>query len=80
MGATMNLMPAICLGFGGALLTAILIGFGIGMAYPLLGGPSGLYAAELGGVVISLAVFYFLARLLSRRHRSRDSVYAERLA
>ena len=76
----MSLMPAISLGFGGAILTAILIGFGIGMAFPLLGGPSGLYAAELAGIVVSLAVFYFLARLFSKRQRSKDSVYAERLA
>lgn len=80
MGATMNLMPAICLGFSGALLTAILIGFGIGMAYPLLGGSPGLYAAELAGIVISLAVFYVLARLFSKRQRHKDSVYSERLA
>lgn len=76
----MNLMSAICLGFGGALLTAILIGFGIGMAYPLLGGLSGLYAAQFAGIVISLAVFYFLARLFSKRQRSKQSPYAERLA
>ena len=76
----MNMMPAIFLGFGGALLTAIFLGFGIGMAYPLLGGPSGLYAAQLAGLVISLAVFYVLARLISKRRRRKDSLYTERLA
>lgn len=76
----MRLMPAICFGFGGALFTAILIGFGIGMAYPLPGGPPALYAADLAGIVICLAVFYFLARLLSKRQRRKDSVYGERLA
>ena len=76
----MKLMPAICLGFGGALLTAILIGFAIGMAYPYLGGASGLYAAQFSGIVVSLAVFYVLARLFSKRQRQKDSAYSERLA
>lgn len=80
MGAVMKLMPAVCLGFGGALLTAILIGFCIGMVFSLLGDSSTLFAVELGGIVISLAVFYFLARLLSKRQKSKQPAYAERLA
>jgi len=59
----------------------MLIGFGIGMAVPLLGDSPALYAAQLAGVVVSLTVFYALARLFyRRRQRRKGSAYAERLA
>ncbi len=76
----MKLIVATCAGFVAAIVTAVLIGFFIGMAFPLPSGSPAFYAAEFAGVVISMTVWYFLARLFYRRLKSRESTYAERLA
>ena len=76
----MKLFVAICAGFAASIATAVLIGFFIGMAFPLAGNSPAFYAAEFAGVVISLTVWYFLGRLFYRRLKSKESPYAERLA
>lgn len=76
----MKLMLAIFIGFAASIASAIIIGFCIGMAFPLGVGSPGFYAAVLAGMIISIAVFYFSVRGIYRRHKREDSHYAERLA
>jgi ABC-type antimicrobial peptide transport system permease subunit len=76
----MKLMLAIFIGFVASIATSMIIGFCIGMAFPLGVGSPGFYAAVLAGMIISMAVFYFSARGIYRRHKRVDSHYAERLA
>ena len=76
----MKLMLAIFIGFVASITTSMIIGFCIGMAFPLGVGSPGFYAAVLAGIIISMAVFYFSVRGFYRRHKLEDSHYAERLA
>jgi membrane protein implicated in regulation of membrane protease activity len=76
----MKLMLAIFIGFVASIATSMIIGFCIGMAFPLGVGSPGFYAAMLAGIIISMTVFYFSARGFYRRDKREDSHYAERLA
>ena len=76
----MKLMLAIFIGFVASILTAIIVGFCIGMAFPLAYGSPEFYAAELAGIVISMTVFYFAVRQSYRRRKRQESHYTERLA
>lgn len=79
-GGAMKLFVAICAGFAASIVTATVVGFFIGMAFPHTGNMPALYAAEFAGIVISLTVWFFLARRIYRRLKSKDPHYAERLA
>lgn len=76
----MKLVVAICAGFAVSIVTAVVIGFFIGMAFPLTGSSPAFYGAEFAGIVISMTVWYFFARRFYRRLKSKGSPYAERLA
>lgn len=76
----MKLLLAVCIGFAVSVVTAVFIGFFIGMAFPFVDDTPSFYAAEFAGIVISLTVWYFFARRLYRYFKSKDSQYAERLA
>ena len=76
----MKLMLATFIGFAASIATAMIIGFCIGMTFPLGVGSPVYYAAVLGGIIISMAVFYFSVRGFYRHHKREDSHYAERLA
>ena len=76
----MKLLPTIILGFALSFATAFLIGYCIAMTFPLAHGSPAFYAVEFAGVVISMAVFYFVIRKSYRRHKSRPVDYTERLA
>ncbi len=76
----MRLMPAIVIGFVSATMTAVIIGFCIGMVFTLADSSPEAYAAELVGVVISMTVFYFLVLGSYRRQKRKESHYTERLA
>lgn len=79
-GGSMKLFGTICIGFAASIMTAIIIGFFIGMAFPMTDSSPESYAAELVGVVISMTVFYFFVLGFYRRQKRKQSLYAERLA
>ena len=79
-GGSMKLIMAICIGFSASIMTAVIIGFGIGMVFPLANSSPEFYAAEFAGVVISMTAFYFSVRQCYRRQKRKESQYTERLA
>jgi uncharacterized protein YneF (UPF0154 family) len=79
----MKLMLAIFIGFVSSILTAVIIGFFIGMAFPMTVSSSelyALYATESVGIVVSIAVGYYLGRGVFKRLTGKESPYTERLA
>jgi uncharacterized protein YneF (UPF0154 family) len=79
----MKLMLAIFTGFVASILAAIVIGFCIGMAFPMTVSSSelyALYATESVGVVVSITVGYYLGRGAFKRLTGKESQYTERLA
>ena len=76
----MKLFLAIGMGFAASLLAAVLIGFFIGTMFPLAHGSPAFYAAEFAGIVISLTLWYFLARRIHRHLTRKEAQLAERLA
>ena len=79
----MKLMLAIFIGFVASIMTAIIVGFCIGMALPLAVSSSALYAlyaTESAGVVVSITIGYFMGRRAYRHLKAKQSLYAERLA
>lgn len=76
----MKLILATCIGFAASLVAALFIGFFIGMAFPLGYGTPAFYAAEFAGIVISMTVWYFLARRVYKYLKGKDERLAELLA
>ena len=79
----MKLMLAIFTGFVSSILTAIIVGFFTGMAFPLTVSSSelyALYATESVGIVVSITVGYYLGRRIFKRLTGKESHYTERLA
>ena len=79
----MKLMLAIFIGFVSSFMTAIIIGFCIGMAFPMTvssSAPYALYVTESVGIVVSITVGYYLGRGVLKRLTGKESHYAERIA
>ncbi len=79
----MKLMLAIFIGLVASIMTAIIVGFCIGMAFPLTDSSSAhyaLYATESAGVVVSITIGYYLGRRAYRHLNGKQSLYAERPA
>jgi len=72
LGVMMRPLLSVALGFGGALVAAVLIGFFIGFAFPDANGAPAFYAAEFAGIVVSLTVWFFAGRWAYRHLRRKD--------
>ncbi len=79
----MKLMLAIFIGFVSSVMTAIIIGFCIGMAFPMTvssSAPYALYATESVGIVVSITVGYYLGRGVLKRQKRKELHFTERFA